>query len=457
MGGVTPTGTSSGGPEGPHTKGCPRLSTGLSAQVPAVGTGCLPRGAPPSLRPARQGVNPHQLGQLKGVQGPASQACNPACSLGAGGTLGAEGGCRWGGGCGAGSCPQHWAVTQFPQELCGDGWAGLDPTLGCPSAPPSQAGPSPMAVGCLVGARHGAGAPLARQPPAQPPPIPLQATPQPPAMTSYRQELEKYRDIDEDKILQELSAEELEQLDMELLEMDPEVRPRPGPRWGGGHRAGPPHPRPPRCLPRTCCCRRGCGSGTRRRRARRGRWIARRCCSTWRNRRWRPASARTWCPSPARRKVRGWGDAGDGAPQRQVYLARRDGPRQRLGCPGRAGPPPAPGMAAPSNVTPSVATSQHRQRPGTTTTAPVPPLPQHIPPALPLPVPSPAPGHQAPIACGCCPPARARPCRVQPRVPPRRETVRAQEPQAGDPPRGADHAGARAGGGAGQRHRGRDV
>ncbi|XP_075032327.1 tropomodulin-4 isoform X2 [Calonectris borealis] len=41
-------------------------------------------------------------------------------------------------------------------------------------------------------------------------------------MTSYRQELEKYRDIDEDKILRELSAEELAQLDMELLEMDPE-------------------------------------------------------------------------------------------------------------------------------------------------------------------------------------------------------------------------------------------
>ncbi|NXQ83592.1 TMOD4 protein, partial [Nyctibius grandis] len=41
-------------------------------------------------------------------------------------------------------------------------------------------------------------------------------------MTSYRQELEKYRDIDEDKILRELSAEELEQLDLELLEMDPE-------------------------------------------------------------------------------------------------------------------------------------------------------------------------------------------------------------------------------------------
>ncbi|NWR40230.1 TMOD4 protein, partial [Tachuris rubrigastra] len=41
-------------------------------------------------------------------------------------------------------------------------------------------------------------------------------------MTSYRQELEKYRDIDEDKILQELSPEELAQLDMELMEMDPE-------------------------------------------------------------------------------------------------------------------------------------------------------------------------------------------------------------------------------------------
>ncbi|XP_006275463.1 tropomodulin-4 [Alligator mississippiensis] len=40
--------------------------------------------------------------------------------------------------------------------------------------------------------------------------------------TSYRQELEKYRDIDEDKILRELSQEELDQLDLELLEMDPE-------------------------------------------------------------------------------------------------------------------------------------------------------------------------------------------------------------------------------------------
>lgn len=49
--------------------------------------------------------------------------------------------------------------------------------------------------------------------------------------TSYRQELEKYRDIDEDKLLMELSPEELAQLDLELQEMDPEVRP--------GKRSGP--------------------------------------------------------------------------------------------------------------------------------------------------------------------------------------------------------------------------
>uniref|UniRef100_A0A8D2ISB1 Tropomodulin 4 n=1 Tax=Varanus komodoensis TaxID=61221 RepID=A0A8D2ISB1_VARKO len=40
--------------------------------------------------------------------------------------------------------------------------------------------------------------------------------------TSYQKELEKYRDIDEDKILRELSPEELELLDIELQEMDPE-------------------------------------------------------------------------------------------------------------------------------------------------------------------------------------------------------------------------------------------
>ncbi|XP_074121421.1 tropomodulin-4 isoform X1 [Sminthopsis crassicaudata] len=41
-------------------------------------------------------------------------------------------------------------------------------------------------------------------------------------MSSYQKELEKYRDIDEDEILRGLSPEELEQLDYELQEMDPE-------------------------------------------------------------------------------------------------------------------------------------------------------------------------------------------------------------------------------------------
>ncbi|XP_044532088.1 tropomodulin-4 isoform X2 [Gracilinanus agilis] len=41
-------------------------------------------------------------------------------------------------------------------------------------------------------------------------------------MSSYRKELEKYKDIDEDEILRSLSPEELEQLDAELQEMDPE-------------------------------------------------------------------------------------------------------------------------------------------------------------------------------------------------------------------------------------------
>ena len=42
-------------------------------------------------------------------------------------------------------------------------------------------------------------------------------------MSSYLKELEKYRDIDEDEILRTLSPEELEKLDCELQEMDPEV------------------------------------------------------------------------------------------------------------------------------------------------------------------------------------------------------------------------------------------
>lgn len=47
-------------------------------------------------------------------------------------------------------------------------------------------------------------------------------------MSSYQKELEKYRDIDEDEILRTLSPEELEQLDCELQEMDPEVGAPPG-------------------------------------------------------------------------------------------------------------------------------------------------------------------------------------------------------------------------------------
>lgn len=70
-------------------------------------------------------------------------------------------------------------------------------------------------------------------------------------MTSYRQELEKYRDIDEDKILRELSPEELAQLDLELLEMDPEVGPGAGgsAASGAGAHGGP--PRVTRRVPRT--------------------------------------------------------------------------------------------------------------------------------------------------------------------------------------------------------------
>lgn len=48
-------------------------------------------------------------------------------------------------------------------------------------------------------------------------------------------------------------------------------------------------------------------------------------------------------PGGGRWRGPGW----DRAPQRWVYLARQNGPRQRLGCPGRAGSPPAPGMATP--------------------------------------------------------------------------------------------------------------
>lgn len=41
---------------------------------------------------------------------------------------------------------------------------------------------------------------------------------------SYKKDLGKYKDIDEDELLNKLSAEELKQLETALEEMDPEVR-----------------------------------------------------------------------------------------------------------------------------------------------------------------------------------------------------------------------------------------
>lgn len=41
---------------------------------------------------------------------------------------------------------------------------------------------------------------------------------------SFKKDLEKYKEIDEDEILNKLSAEELKQLENALEEMDPEVR-----------------------------------------------------------------------------------------------------------------------------------------------------------------------------------------------------------------------------------------
>jgi len=40
---------------------------------------------------------------------------------------------------------------------------------------------------------------------------------------SFKKDLEKYKDLDEDELLNNLSAEELKQLETALEEMDPEV------------------------------------------------------------------------------------------------------------------------------------------------------------------------------------------------------------------------------------------
>lgn len=51
---------------------------------------------------------------------------------------------------------------------------------------------------------------------------------------SYKKDLDKYKDLDEDEILNKLSAEELKQLETALEEMDPEVRTQ----WGLGSLVG---------------------------------------------------------------------------------------------------------------------------------------------------------------------------------------------------------------------------
>lgn len=52
---------------------------------------------------------------------------------------------------------------------------------------------------------------------------------------SYRRELEKYRDLDEDEILGALTEEELRTLENELDELDPDVSSRKGEHWSWGH------------------------------------------------------------------------------------------------------------------------------------------------------------------------------------------------------------------------------
>lgn len=50
---------------------------------------------------------------------------------------------------------------------------------------------------------------------------------------SYRRELEKYRDLDEDEILEALTEEELRTLENELDELDPDVSIRKAEHWPG--------------------------------------------------------------------------------------------------------------------------------------------------------------------------------------------------------------------------------
>lgn len=59
--------------------------------------------------------------------------------------------------------------------------------------------------------------------PSRPPPV-LHPSSFPSSTMSYRKEMEKYRDVDEDELLQKLSEEELRRLEDELEELDPDVR-----------------------------------------------------------------------------------------------------------------------------------------------------------------------------------------------------------------------------------------
>lgn len=277
------------------------------------------------------------------------------------------------------------------------------------------------------------------------PPTP-QAAPHPAAMTSYRQELEKYRDIDEDKILQELSAEELEQLDTELLEMDPEVRPGVGTAqdMGGGpgrRGSGSTHGCPP-VLPQNVLLPAGLRQRDQTQKSPTGPLDREALLQHLEKQALEAKEREDLVPFTGEKKGGGtpWGD---GAPQHQVYLAWRHGAHQQLRCPGRVGPPPAPGMATPrqchsaGNATP-------------------PPTPPHHGAATPHRFPSPAApawhgGHRDPgVGVTHCRGA----VQDETHISLHRETLRAQKPDTGDPPRGADHAGAGAGGGVGQRHRG---
>lgn len=114
---------------------------------------------------------------------------------------------------------------------------------------------------------------------------------------------------------------------------------------------------------------------------------------------------------------------GDGAPQHQVYLAWRHGAHQQLRCPGRVGPPPAPGMATPRQC----------HSAGNAISPPPPVLPPLTasPPRLLLPGMgvTETPGLVSPTAAGPCRMRPTSPCTGKPFVPknPTREIPREEQ------------------------------